>query len=437
MSKRSTNYKKQIKFSLIYKLFALVSSFLVVRYSLEFLGIDQYGLWSLILAFINWMLFFDLGMANGVKNHVSKSLANDDIEDAQIYISTGYISLLIFSSVVYIILFISSFFVNWQIIFHTEIVTNSNLQITILTASFFILFNFVLSIIIAVFNATQNTSFIVLNQFFTQTLSLILIYILNIYADTNLIYMAIAYGFSIVLINISISTWFYKKNIFLVPSFIKFKKEKIQPILSLGGKFFILQMTVLILMYSDRMIITHLLTLKDVTTYDLLYKYFSTLLILHGIINTPLWSMYTEAYEKKDYEWIKKIFRKLNLLLLLYILIALIMIYFGQEFILLWTGNSEINIQLSNYLYMGLLVVTMIWHSIYAYFLNGIEKLNIQIVATVIAAIVNIPLSIYLVKYQAMGLNGILLSTVLSLLIFNISGTIQTYSIMKSWNRND
>lgn len=217
-----------------------------------------------------------------------------------------------------------------------------------------------------------------------------------------------------------------------------FQKEKIKPILSLGSKFFILQITILILMYSDRMLTIHLLTLKDVTFYDLLYKYFSALLIIHGIINTPLWSMYTEAYEKKDYIWIKNIFKKLNLLLILYIFISFVMIYFGPTFISLWIGNDKINIDISNYIFMALLTVTMIWHQIYAFFLNGIERLKVQIITTVIAAIINIPLSIYLVKFHNMGLNGILLSTILSLLIFNISGTIQTYSIMNKWiKKND
>ena len=60
-----------------------------------------------------------------------------------------------------------------------------------------------------------------------------------------------------------------------------------------------------------------------------------------------------------------------------------------------------------------------------------------QLIATVFGAVLNIPLSIYLAQYLGMGLNGILLATTVSLLIFNISGTVQTYMILNNWKDND
>lgn len=437
MITRNTNYKKQLKYSFIYKFLAIISSFLLVRYSLEFLGIDQYGLWSVILMFINWMIFFDFGIANGVKNHVAKSLAVNNHKEAQEYISTGYISLLIFSILIYLILFSISFFINWQMIFNTTILSNEYLQKTILITSFFILSNFVLSIVVAVYNATQNASFIVLNQFFSQFISLLIVYTLSLYANSSLIYIATGYGLSLIFTNIIISLWFYKKNPILVPLFKRFKKDKIKSILSLGTKFFILQMTVLIIMASDRMIAVQLLELKDVTVYDILFKYFTILSIFHGLINTPLWSMYTEAFKKKDFKWIKNIFKKLNLLFFFYCICAILMVAVGDDMILLWTGNENITIFLSNYVYMAILSLSLIWTTIYAYFLNGIEELNVQLISTVSGAIINIPLSIYFVKYVNMGLNGILLASILSLLLFNIAGSIQTHIIINKWNYND
>ena len=434
---KNINYLKQIKFSFFYKIFALLSAFLVVRYSLQYLGIELYGLWTVILTFINWIIFFDLGIANGIKNQLSKCLANEQIEEAKEYISTGYGIALIFSFSIYIILLIFSFFINWQAVFNIDFLSNSYLQVVILLTSFFILLNFVISIITTIFNVTQNASYIVFSQFITQLLSLMLVVILNLFAEKSLLFIATSYGCSLLFTNFSMSIWFYKKNINLIPKFNYFKTNKIKSILSLGAKFFILQLTVLIIMSSDRMISIHLLNINEVTNYDLLYRYFSIVMIFHTLINNPLWPMYTEAFQKKDYIWIKNILKKLNLLLLGYSFIILIMIYLGDKFILFWTGNENIIISKSNYIYMGLLIITLIWSSIYAYFLNGIEKLNVQLITTVLGAIINIPLSIFLSKYLEMGLNGILLATILSLLIFNIAGTIQTYVIIYKWDRDE
>ena len=432
-NKRSLNYKKQLKFSFIYKILAIVAQFLIIRYTLEYLGVETYGIWSVILIFINWLIFFDFGIANGVKNQVAKSLSQNKIKDSKSFISTGYIVIFFLSTVIYMLLFISSYFINWQTVFNTEIYSIEYLQNVVLIISFFILINFVLSTANGIFNATQNASLIVLNQFLTQIFSLTIIFILSIYTTKNLIYLSIAYGVSLVLSNLILSFYFYSKIKYLIPRFSFYDKKKIKSILSLGFKFFIIQITVLIIMSSDRMITIQLLDSTNVTNYDLIYKYFSILLIVSSLISTPLWSMYTEAYKKKDYNWIKKTLRNLNLLLVGYLVLAFIMVLIGDKFILIWTGNKDIEIPLSNYIFMSSLILTMIWSTIYAYFLNGIEELNIQLITTSIGAIINIPLSIYFVKYLDLGLDGIILASITSMLIFNISGTIQTYRIIKKW----
>lgn len=437
MNKRNINYIKQLKSSFIYKILALISSFLLVRYTLEYLGLEVYGLWSVILTFINWMVFFDFGITNGIKNQVAKCLSDNKYTEAQEYISTGYVTLAFFAILIYVLVLVSSFFVNWQFIFNITFYTNNYLQYVILISSFFILLNFVLAIIGAIFNATQNASLIVINQFYSQVISLSIVYCLNIFVETSLIYIAISYGLSLMIVNISISFWFYKKNKSLKPLIHYYRKDKVKSILKLGIKFFILQITVLVIMSSDRMIAIQLLDLKDVTTYDLLFKYFSIVMIFHSLINGPLWSMYTEAYKKQDYFWIKKILKKLNLLFLLYIIIIIIMVFMGDTLILLWTGNEKINITNSNYFFMAIVSLSLIWTTIYAYFLNGIEELNIQLITTVIAAIINIPLSIFLAQTMGMGLNGILLATTICLSFFNIAGTIQTYYIIRKWNKHD
>ncbi|HIP13418.1 MAG TPA: hypothetical protein EYG73_11965 [Arcobacter sp.] len=431
MNLRNINLFKQLKLSFGYKVGTIIVSFFLLKFMIEYLGVVNYGIWSIILSFITWVLFFDFGIANGVKNKVAESLSLNNNE-APLYISTGYMILSLFVLIVYILFYFISYYINWQIFFNTNSFSNIDLQNLMLISLFFILLNFVLSIVNAVFNASQNASLIVLNQFLSQTIALIILYLLIIYSDTNIYYIAVSYGSSLVLSNIVVSIWFYRNNRILSPSIKYIDRKKIKEILALGLNFFVLQITILIIINSDKIIITQLLGLECIASYDILYKYFSILLIIHGVVNTPLWSIYTEAYSKNDYNWIESTLLKMIKLMFLYAGIAYFMYIFGAEIITLWI-NEEISrrLTISNYIYMSVMILFFIWYTIFAYFTNGIGKTNIQLVSSVLGAVINIPLSIYFVKYIDMGLNGILLATIISLSIFGILGPIQAINELK------
>jgi len=73
---RTINYLKQVKGAVLYKIFAVGFSFLVVPLMVCYLGSEKYGIWSTLLSLVSWMLFFDFGLANGTRNRISEALAN-------------------------------------------------------------------------------------------------------------------------------------------------------------------------------------------------------------------------------------------------------------------------------------------------------------------------------------------------------------------------
>lgn len=430
MSSRDIRYKQQIKYSMIFKVLSILMSFFIIRYVLNYIGVDKYGVWSVILVFINWIVFFDFGFSNGIKNKVATCLATGKKKAAQEYISTGYVLLGIFIIILYLIFFLFSHFINWQNIFNIYTISNYKLMHVLQTISFFLLLNFMLTIISGVFQAVQQASLVVFNQFLSQFLSLIMVLLLIKFTSSSLLFLSIVYGLALVSSNIIMSFWFYSKYAYLKPSIKDFKMDKIKPITSLGMNFFFLQITILAIMSSDKMIITQLLGPSYVTNYDILFKYFTVISILHSTINAPLWSIYTEAYKKNDYVWIERTLKKILKIIFLYILLGLILTLLGDYIIKLWLNNSKISISLSNYIYMGCLVIFLAWYSIFAYFTNGIGQINVQLYSSLFGAAINIPLSIYLVNYQNMGLNGVMLATIISLSIFCILGPIQAIGII-------
>lgn len=429
---RNTKYKKQVSYSFIYKAFSILMSFILIKLQLNYLGIELYGVWSVLLIFISWIVFFDLGLTNGLKNTIAISLAKNDYEEARKHISTGYIALLILVSIIYFIFFILSSFLNWQDIFNLYSITNSELKTLMRFIIFLILLNFTLSLITSIYHATQESSFVVLNQFLSQLLAVILVVIISYYTNKDIVLLGIVYGLALIISNIILSISFFRKNINLKPSLKKVDFSKLKGITSLGLKFFILQFTILIILSTDRVLITQLIGPSEVALYDILFKYFSVITILHSLINAPLWSIYTEAYEKNDFLWIQKTLIKMVKLFLFYIFLCILMIIAGDLIIKLWINNEKINYDLYNYIYMATLVLFLSWYSVFAYFTNGINKTKIQLYCALIGALINIPLTILFIKYFDMGINGVVLATIISLSIFSILGPIQSYKEIKS-----
>ncbi|UOY08835.1 MATE family efflux transporter [Muricauda sp. SCSIO 64092] len=433
---RSLNFIKQVKVSFLFKFFSILISFLLVRFLLKYLDIADYGLWSVILSFLHWIVFFDLGIANGVKNKLAESLSEENWDDARAYISSGYIALFFFASMVYLVVLAFSGLIDWQRLFNVYDYNNSFLAKLVLIILFFTLSNFVLSLINAVFNAVQRASLAVVNQFLTQLLSLVVVLLLITLSTSNLHLLALGYGLSMFISNLALTIWYFSKNKNLVPRLKYYDKQKLSPIIVLGLRFFLLQVTMMVILTTDRFILLQLTDRSEVARYDVVYRYFNVVMIFHTLINAPLWSMYTEAYQKKDHKWIEKTMKNLLILCGGYLGGLTALILMGDVVIDFWIDNDSLDLLTSNYIFMAVLIFFSIIHSILAYFTNGIGKTNMQLYTSIIGALINIPLSIYFVNELNLGLNGVVLATIISLFLFCALGPFQVIKEIK-WLRNE
>ena len=144
-------------------------------------------------------------------------------------------------------------------------------------------------------------------------------------------------------------------------------------------KFFILQVAGVILFASSNALISYFFTPEKVTLYGIAYRYFSITMLLFTVIAAPFWSATTDAYTRKDFDWIKKSMRKLHFLLISLFIILAFMIIFSDPIYHLWVGKS-INISLELSASMALYMFIIICSLCYSYILNGIGALKIQLI---------------------------------------------------------
>jgi O-antigen/teichoic acid export membrane protein len=416
--------KKNILASFLIKGLSIIISLTLVPMTIHYVNPARYGIWLTMSSVISWFAFFDIGFGNGLRNKFAEAQAINDNALAKIYVSTTYAILSIIIGILLIVFFCINPILNWARILNAPNEIYKELSTLALVVFVFFCLQFILQLITTILIADQKPAKASFINILGSFLSLILVYILTKTTDGSLLYLGLVLGFSPVLILTITSFILYKGNYKIYsPSFklIKFKYAK--NLASLGLKFFVIQIAALVLFQTNSLIIAQILGPLEVTKYNIAFKYFGINTMITGIILTPFWSAFTEAWAKKDIPWIKDCIKKMQFVWVLLTVITIIMLLFSNLFYKLWIGNS-VNISFMLSLSMALYVIITGWNYIFVQFLNGIGRIKLQLYSGIFGGIVNIPLSIYFGRM--FGIPGVVLASCILGLI-NTSWTFVQY----------
>lgn len=430
---RTKAVKLHVSLTFIFKTLAIGLSYLLIPLTINYLNIEQYGIWMTLLSLITWVTFFDIGLGSGMRNKLAEALATNDTKLAKTYVSTTYAAVGFIALIIFILLISILPFIPWNKVFNTTSIGDNELLKIVFIVGFFFFFNFVLSLYRQIFYAYQQASIVAVGQLLLNLFALITIYFLVHYTTSNLFYLGTSYGVSMVLSSLLLTYYLYKKHNKVIPSMKYVDLSKVKEIGSLGVKFFIIQMAVLVILATDNMIITQILGPEHVTPYDVVRKLFGIIILGHTILVTPLWSAYTEAYAKGDIKWIKKTLKKLNMLIVPIIIAVVILVIFARDIINIWVGPN-IRVPYLLVVFMGIYTIISIWNNNFGYILAGISKIRLSVVSATLGGIINIPVSIYLAK--TMGISGVILGTIISLSFSAILHPIRAWYFIFSKKRS-
>jgi O-antigen/teichoic acid export membrane protein len=437
-NQRSVNAKKNILMIAILKGCSVAISLFLVPVTIHYVNPTRYGIWLTLSSIVGWFSFFDIGLGNGLRNKFAEAIAGGKQELARTYVSTTYAILGIIISIILFIFFCINPFLNWSTILNTPSDMADELSLLALIVFGFFCLQFVLRLITTIITANQQPAKASLFDFMGSLLSLIIIFILTKTTSGNLVYLGTVFSITPVLVLISSSLWFYTHQYKQYAPSVKYVNFKYaRDLMSLGIKFFIIQMAAVIFYQTSNIIISHLFGPEQVTPYNIAYKYFGVVTMLFGMIMVPLWSAYTEAWIKKDIDWIKNTIKKLILIWGL-VTLGVIIMFIASKFIYrMWVGK-EIIVPVSVSAVMAIYVIVNGWCGIFSQFLNGVGKIKLQLIIGLLGALINIPLAIFLGKH--LGIYGVLLSTVLLSALSAVISPVQylkiiNYKATGVWNK--
>ena len=416
----------------------MMISLLLVPLTIDYLSKDTYGTWLTISSVVTMMTFLDVGVGNGLRNKFSEAVANQDTTLARAYVSTAYsifglIQLLLISLFLFVVRYVP-----WQRVFNTTIDTKQ-LRLVVLLTVVAMAIKLVLDILSYILFALQESGRASLISFLSNGLILIGTYALTRFTTGNLIYLAAVTAVSPIVILLVSGLILYRNRLkSYQPAFRLVNLKYARSLLSLGYKFFVIQVAVIILFYTDNLIITQLFGPAQVTTYNVSFRYFSAINTIFAIAIAPYWSAFTEAYMKGDTTWMTKTYRHMQRFWAGLVVVVIIMVLISKEVYSLWVGN-RVTVPFELSAFMGLFVVISCWNSVTVTVINGLGKVKLQLLLSIFNAAINIPLAIYFGKYSNLGSAGVVLATCITLLISSVFSAIQankliTRSASGIWN---
>ena len=427
---RSLKTKKNIVLLLAFNIVNFLSTLVIVPLTLKYLGPVEYGVWLTISSVLTWFSFLDFGIGNGLRNKLSEAFAENSLRRARTFVSTAYV---IFGGgivVLWVLFFAIYKFINWSKIFNSPAYLTSELNLLIAIVFFLFSLQLLLKLIYSVNQADQRPAINGLISASSNIFSVLFLLILYKTSKHNLV--ALGTGLSVVpaiILIFATIILFAKVYRSISPAIKYFRMDHSKDLVKLGTQFFVIQIAGLIVFATDNMIITQLFGPAEVTVYNIAYKLFYFVPLFFNIILTPLWSAYTEAYVKEDYQWIRNAMTKILKIWLLLSVGVVIMVFLSGAIYKIWVGD-QVYIPFKLSLVMGVFVIISNWNNIFAYFINGIGKIRLQLYYSIFIAIINIPLSIYFAKNLGIGITGVMTATCVCVIIGSVWVPIQYSKII-------
>lgn len=429
-SERTVIIKKNIIGSLAVKGFSILIQLMLVPITIGYINSELYGVWLTLSSIVLWLNFFDIGFTLGLKNKLAEAIALGDWDRGKTLVSTTYILM----TIIFVPLCILMGFILPRLDWHSLLNVNEIYTDDIVTSLYILIICFCLQMIVnvltTVISAFQKVALANLIGVSGNALTLIAIFFLKQYVDPSLPYLALAVASMPVIMVLVASGYMYSHDLQKVsPSLILFDKNEVKNLFNLGAKFFIIQIQVVVLYQTTNILISNVSSPLEVTNYNIAYKYLGIAMMVFSIILQPLWPAFTDAYTKKDYNWMNKTYRKMSLLYAASLLAILIMVIISPFVYRIWV-NGQVDVPIMMTLIVALYMAIHSWDSLQVLLINGIGTVKLQAYVTCIGIIVHIPLSLLLGNY--FGAIGVVVSMTLVDIIYATIFTIQIRKLLNN-----
>ena len=428
-NQRSVTVKKNIIGSLCIKGCSIVISLMLVPMTLGYVSSELYGIWLTLSSIMVWLGFFDIGFTLGLKNKLAEAIALQDWNRGKALVSTTYFMMVLIFVPLCIVLELLIPYVNWAVFLNVNPAYNNEIirALYVLVACFCL--QMIVHVLTAVIAAYQKVAFSSAFPVIGNFLSLIVIFMLTRLYPPSLTALAFAISAMPVLVLVIASVILYHGRFKAVsPSIKAIDKIHIKDLFGLGAKFFLIQIQVVVLYQCTNILISNVAGPNEVTAYNIAYKYLSVAMMVYTIILSPLWPAFTDAYTKKDFTWMRNIYKKMIKVYAASACILVFMVVCSPLVYHFWIGTKA-TIPFAMTLAVGVYMIVYTWDSLQVMLINGIGSIKLQTYVTLIGLVFHIPMSLFFGKY--IGATGVVVSMTVITVVYSFFFTVQINKLLK------
>lgn len=383
----------------------LVSLLATPAYIVYFSDNAILGVWYTLVAALNWILTFDFGIGNGLRNNLAVALSKKDNIRAKRLVSTAYLVIAALTVVAILIGAAAIMTGDWASLLNYEgaAVNPDALKLSVLIVFIGTMIQFFLKLLTSVLFALQKTA---LNNllFLTGNIALLVYLLLSRpdNASSALLGLSVA---QITAINIPLlvgTIWFFAgQGRSFAPSIGFWDKSAVQDVLGLGSVFFVIQIAFLFMNSTNEYLISILYGSAPVVDYQVYYKCFFLIITVFTLAVQPVWSAMTVAIAERRFSWVKKVYSVFNLGALAATVTAALLAALFPAIVSVWLGANAIDTPSSVGVVFVLLVGVTLFVNSSTCVANASNRLKTQLVFSIVGAILKIALSF---AFAALGL---------------------------------
>jgi O-antigen/teichoic acid export membrane protein len=409
-------------------LLTLLSLPLAVRY----LGAERFGVWATIASTVALLNLLDLGIASTLTNHLARAYALGDKPYAARCMTNALALTASLASMAGLAFAIVWPRVDWMALFNVGAsVSRNEVNYTVAAAAALMLLGLPAALGSKVFAGYQEVH---LGNF-----------AIAIGAVANLVGLLAGIALRVsmpVLLVASVGCVTLCNLAALVGTLIGYKPwlrpraalldwSMARELLASGSAFFLIQIAGAVVFSSDNLVVSHYLGAAQVTPYVVTWRLVALAAVLQSLIFPALWPAYAEAHARYDYAWMRRAFRfTLRSTLALNLTCAFVFMVTGKFLIRWWAGAAAVP---SSALLaaMALWAVISGFMSVESCLLAAVNRTREQGVLSIVAAAVNLGLSIVLV--QRIGSVGVIAGTILSyVLVLVVPQSLIVRSVLRT-----
>ncbi len=312
-----------------------------VPLTLNYMGVEVYGLWMIISSLVVWLQLSDFGIGNGLLNALTEAYGRGDFKSANQYISASIVSLSVLAVITIYPTYLLSFHLPWEKLLNITDVRYIDLvrKCFFIVGVFFII-SMPVSIVSKIFIAYQLGYIANILQVIVSVLSLGLV-IICIFLKLSILCFAVLISFAPLAGNMILWFIFFRKMKWY--SFSSDCMKGFHRVASSSVPLFIFQIAALAINNLINVIISNRSNLTLVAEYNIYNKIYMLIFFIGTAVAMPFYPAIREAMVRGDWGWARKsIKRVLTIRVLIVFICSLPFLVIGDWLVAFWSRHDMV-----------------------------------------------------------------------------------------------